>query len=52
MDYREGQKECFGKKGMSLHVDVFFYKNTNKDVVKFTYFTVVERCDQGLVDVL
>ena len=37
---------------MSLHVDVFFYKSKNKDVVKFTYFTLTERCDQGLVDVL
>ena len=52
MHYREGQKEYFGKKGMSLQVDVFFYKITNKDVVKFTCFTAIERCDQGLVDVL
>ena len=37
---------------MSLHVDVFFYKSKNKDIVKFTYFTLTERCDQGLVDVL
>ena len=52
MHYREGQKEYFGKKGMCLHVDVFFYKSKNKDIVKFTYFTAIERCDQGLVDVL
>ena len=50
MHYREGQD--FGKKGMSLHVDVFFYKSKNKDTVKFTYLTTIERCDQGLVDVL
>ena len=51
MHYRKGQKEYFGKKGMSLHVDVFFYKSKNKDIVKFTYFTVTERRNQGLVDV-
>ena len=50
--YREGQKEYFGKKGMTLHVDVFFYKSKNKDIGKFTYFTAIERCDQGLVDVI
>ena len=27
--YREGQKEYFGKKGMSLHVDVLFQKDEN-----------------------
>ena len=52
MHYREGQKEYFGKKGMCLCVDVFFYQSKNKNIVKFTYFTAVERCDQGLVDVL
>ena len=52
MHYREDQKEYFGKKGMSLHVDVSFYKSKNKDIVKFTYFTAIERCDQGLVDVI
>ena len=52
MHHRNGQKEYFRKKDMSLHVDVFFYKSKNKDVVKFTYFTLTERCDQGLVDVL
>ena len=52
MHYRDGQKEYFGKKGMSLQVDFFLYKITNKNVAKFPYFTVIERCDQGLVDVL
>ena len=52
MHYREGQEEYFGKKGMSLYVDVFFYKSKNKDPVKFSFFTTIERCDQGLVDVL
>ena len=52
MHYRKGEKEYFGKKGMSLHVDVFFCKSKNKDNVKFTYFTAIERRDQGLVHVL
>ena len=51
MHYREGQKEYFGKKGMILHVDIFFYKSKSKDIVQFTYFTVTERRNQGLVDV-
>ena len=41
MHYREGQKEHFGKKGTSLHVDVFFYKSKSKDIVKFIYFTAI-----------
>ena len=49
--YREGQKSYFGKKGMSLHVDVFFHKYQNQ-VFKKTYFTAMTRCDQGLTDVL
>ena len=52
MHYREGQKEYFGKTGMSLHVDVFFYESKNKDIVKFIYFTAIERRDQGLVNVI
>ena len=49
---REGQKEYFGKRGMGLHADLFFYKTKNKDIVKFMYFTAIERCDQDLVDVI
>ena len=48
MHYSEAPKEYFGKKGMSLHADVFFYKSKNKYIVKFTYFTAIERWDQGL----
>jgi hypothetical protein len=29
MKFRESQKEYFGKKGMSLHIDVFFFKGTD-----------------------
>ena len=49
---REGQKEYFGKRDMGLHADLFFYKTKNKDIVKFMYFTAIERCDQDLVDVI
>lgn len=38
MRYREGQREYFGKKGMSMHVDVFFRKN-NEELLKYVYFT-------------
>ena len=49
--YREGQKEYFGKKGMSLHVDVFFLKE-GEQLRKKVYFTAAFRCEQGLVDSL
>ena len=45
--FREGQCRYFGKKGMSLHIDVFFLRNNNK-LLKYVYFTVVYRCDQGV----
>ena len=38
--YREGQKEYFGKKGMTLHVDILFLKE-NQELVKKIYFTNV-----------
>ena len=49
--FREGQKEYFGKKGMSLHVDILFLKE-NGVLAKIVYFTSMYRCDQGLVDSL
>ena len=49
--FREGQKEYFGKKGMSLHVDVIFTKKNNV-LCKKVYFTALYRCDQGLADTL
>ena len=49
--FREGQKDYFGKKGLSLHVDVFIVKN--EDVFrKHVYFTCLQQCDQGMTDVL
>ena len=50
--YREGQKEYFGKKGMSLHVDVLLMKNENGELVKQTYFSALDRCSQDVVDTL
>ena len=44
--YREGQKEYFGKKGMSMHVDVFISKKKDEDEFrKHVYLTVIYRCD-------
>ena len=58
--YREGQKEYFGKKGMTLHIDVFFRKEaagvTELDVpdnlLKYVYFTCIFRSQQTMIDVL
>ena len=40
--FREGQKEYFGKNGMTLHVDVIFFLDSNgdlqKNVLKCTFF--------------
>ena len=38
--YQEGQKEYFSKKGMTLHVDIFFLKE-NGQLRKKVYFTAV-----------
>ena len=38
--YREGQKNYFGKKGMSLHIDAFFRKQ-DEELLKYAYFTCV-----------
>ena len=49
--FREGQVDYFGKKGMSLHVDVFFYKEYGI-LKKKVYFTAMTRSDQDAEDVL
>ena len=49
--FREGQKEYFGKKGMSMHVDVFFIKDGDA-VKKQVFFTIVYRCEQGMASTL
>ena len=51
VQHREGSKEYFGKKGMTLHVDVIFIREEGK-IEKKTYYTVIFRCDQGMLDVL
>ena len=50
MRFHEGQKEYFGKRGMSLHV-VFFIKK-NYTLHKQVYFTASYHCDQGPVNTL
>lgn len=49
--YREGQREYFGKKGMSLHVDVFFVREHDQ-LKKRVYFTAIYRCEQNVNDVV
>ena len=51
MRFREGQREYFGKKGMSIHIDVFFRKQ-GEDLLKYVYLTCLFRCNQNSVDVL
>ena len=49
--YRESQKEYFGKKGMTLHIDVFFYK-LHDSVQKEVYMTAATHCDHGMSETL
>ena len=51
MQFRESQSTYFGKKGMSLHADVFLMKE-NGIIKKKTYFTTSCRCDQDIKDSL
>jgi len=50
--HREKMDEWFGKKGISLHVDVLFYMDTNHTLKKITYFTAIDRCLQDMSSVL
>ncbi|CAF1530589.1 unnamed protein product [Adineta ricciae] len=50
--HREKMDDWFGKKGISLHVDVLFYMDTNNQLKKNTYFTVLDRCLQDMSSVL
>ena len=47
--HREGQKDYFGKKGMTVHIDVLFVKRLTT-IIKHVYYTVVYRCDQNMED--
>ena len=50
--YREGQKEYFGKKGMSLHIDVLLQQQQTGTPQKDVYFTATYRSDQDVVETL
>lgn len=51
--FREGQRDYFGKKGMSLSVDVLLKKCvTSGEVQKSVYLTSIYRCDQDTEDTL
>ena len=48
--YRETQKDYFGKKGMTLHIDVVLFKSLSGEFIKHVYYILAYRCDQGLDD--
>ena len=48
---REGQKDYYGKRGMSVHTDVFFTKQDGK-MKKKVYYTSIYQCDQEISDTL
>jgi len=50
--HREKMDEWFGKKGISLHVDVLFYMDATHTLKKVTYFTAIDRCLQDMSAVL
>ena len=45
--YREGMKEYYGKKVMTMHVDVFVLKEADGRLKKHVYLTVIYNSDQG-----
>ena len=49
--HREKMDEWYGKRGISLHVDVLFYIE-NDHLRKMTYFTAIDRCPQDMISVL
>ena len=50
--HREKMDAWFGKRGISLHVDVLFYKDSKLHVKKMTYFTAIDRCLQDMSSML
>ena len=50
MKFCEGQKEYFGKKGISLHVDCLMFRSEGS-LKKVVYFTIIYQCDQDAKDV-
>ena len=51
LPFRESQSSYFGKKGMTVHVDVFLTKSAN-GIKKKTYFSTAYRSDQDVKDSL
>ena len=49
--FQESHQDYCGKKGTSLHVDVFLMKQQNL-LKKHVYFTVPQRCDQEISNTL
>ncbi|CAF1255298.1 unnamed protein product [Didymodactylos carnosus] len=52
MQFREPQKDYFGKRGFSEHIDVFFTKDSNHNIIKHVYFTMLTQSDQSTADTL
>ena len=52
MSFREGMKTYFGKKGMSMHVDVFFTRSMSEELEKRVYLSMIYRCDQNKIDTM
>ena len=52
VEFREGQKAYFGKKGMSMHIDCLFYKNDAGELKKKVYPTIIQKSDQDARDTL
>ena len=50
--YREGQKSYYGKKGMSMHIDIFYTKQPDDELLKQVYYTLVYRSDQSKLDTM
>ena len=49
--FREGPRDCYAKKRMSLHA-VFILKTNNNEIRTCRYFTALDNCDQDVVDTL
>ena len=52
MQFRESQCSYFGKKGMSLHVDVFLMWSKQNDDKKFTVFLYLQVFKASLLNIL
>lgn len=49
MRFREKMNEWFGKRGMSMHVDVLFFMDPmTRKLKKVTYFTLMDDCKQDM----